>query len=325
MTAQESAGGEPTTVSAESTQTVEGRQAGLHVEFHEPAGSPRGAERLGRPPAVGDRVSEERAHRDRERAPVVDQASASERAETRPETRPVLLLHGFASSSKLNWHDAGWLTALTGAGRRVISVDLPGHGHSASPEDLDAYTPSRMRADILQVLYDAHVSPVADDDPTSGVDIIGYSLGSRLAWEFGATQPELVHRMVLGGPSTDDPLADFDLAAAQQYLADGTAMADERSYSLLKMAQLVPTNDIFSLLSMIQAIKTEPFVPAEAVPHMPMLLVAGEKDELAETMPRLAGLSANARTLVLPARSHTNAVTSRTFKNAAVDFLAAGD
>ncbi|GAB3525957.1 alpha/beta fold hydrolase [Arthrobacter monumenti] len=262
-------------------QIVEGSDAQLHVEIHEPAegSGPDG-------PA-----------------------------------RPVLLLHGFASSSKLNWYDAGWLTALSGAGRRVITVDLPGHGRSGSPDELDAYAPSRMRADILQVLYDSHVRPFEEGNAASGVDLIGYSLGSRLAWEFGATQPELVHRMVLGGPSTQDPLADFDLAGAQKYLADGTPMADEQSYSLLKMAQMVPSNNIFSLLSMVEAIKSEPFTPSEAVPHMPILLVAGEKDELAATMHDLAGLSPKAETLVLPARSHTNAVTSRGFKNAAIDFL----
>lgn len=283
MTAQEP-DREPIAAGAEATQTVEESQAGLHVEFHEPAGPQPGA----------------------------------------PE-RPVLLLHGFASSSKLNWHDAGWLTALSAAGRRAISVDLPGHGNSSSPEEMDAYAPSRMRADILQVLYDAHVTPLHHDDPASGVDIIGYSLGSRLAWEFGSTQSELVHRMVLGGPSTEDPLAEFDLAGAQKYLAEGTPMADERSYSLLKMAEMVPTNDVFSLLSMVEAIKTEPFVPADAVPQMPMLLVAGERDELAETMPELAGLSEQARTMVVPARTHANAVTSRAFKNAAIEFLAEED
>lgn len=264
-------------------QTVEGSDARLHVEIHEPDKGP-------------------------------EPASSS---------RPVLLLHGFASSSKLNWHDAGWLTALAGAGRRVISVDLPGHGQSGSPDELDAYAPSRMRADILQVLYDSHVRPVEDDNPATGVDLMGYSLGARLAWEFGATQPELVHRMVLGGPSTEDPLAEFDLAGAQKYLADGTPMSDERSYSLLKMAQMVPSNNIFSLLSMVEAIKSEPFTPAEAVPQMPILLVAGQNDELAATMPDLAALSPTAQTLVLPARTHTNAVTSRAFKNAAIDFLAA--
>ena len=108
--------------------------------------------------------------------------------------RPVLLIHGFSSSTKLNWVDSGWITTLQDAGRRVITVDLPGHGRSHSPEDLDSYTPSRIRADLLQIATDAGARPLRDGDPSTGLDVIGYSLGSRLAWEFGATQPELVHR-----------------------------------------------------------------------------------------------------------------------------------
>jgi pimeloyl-ACP methyl ester carboxylesterase len=239
--------------------------------------------------------------------------------------RPVLLIHGFSSSSKLNWEDTGWLAAFLDAGRRVITVDLPGHGRSGAPEDLDSYTPSRIRADLLQIVFDAGVRPVHEGDPASGVDVVGYSLGSRLAWEFGATQPELVHRMVLGGPNIADPLAAFDLIAAQRYLADGTPIADESTAGLLKMAMLLPSNNIFALLSLVEAIKAEPFDPAEAVPHMPMLLVAGDKDERAATMPQLAelGLRAGsmAEQLVLPGRTHTNAITSRAFKQGAISFL----
>jgi pimeloyl-ACP methyl ester carboxylesterase len=239
--------------------------------------------------------------------------------------RPVLLIHGFSSSSKLNWEDTGWLGAFLEAGRRVIAVDLPGHGRSGAPEDLDSYTPSRIRADLLQIVFDAGVRPVHEGDPASGVDVVGYSLGSRLAWEFGATQPELVHRMVLGGPNIADPLAAFDLIAAQRYLADGTPIADESTAGLLKMAMLLPSNNIFALLSLVEAIKAEPFDPAEAVPHMPMLLVAGDKDERATTMAQLAelGLRAGsmAEQLVLPGRNHTNAITSRAFKQGAISFL----
>ena len=265
--------------------TVEGTDPQLHVETHEPAA-----------------------------------ASDSEAAIL--TSRPVLLIHGFASCIKLNWTDAGWISALTGAGRRVIAVDLPGHGLSGAPEDMDSYTPSRIRADLLQIVFDAGARPLLEGDPTSGLDVIGYSLGSRLAWEFGATQPELVHRMVLGGPSVLDPLAAFDLPAAQRYLADGTPIADESTAGLLKMAQLLPSNNVFALLSLVEAIKTEPFVPDEAVPRMPVLLVAGDRDERAESMPQLAALLDHAEQLLLPARTHTNAITSRAFKNAALDFLA---
>ncbi|CCQ45685.1 putative lipase/esterase [Pseudarthrobacter siccitolerans] len=240
--------------------------------------------------------------------------------------RPVLLLHGFSSSSKLNWEDTGWLASLLDAGRRVILVDLPGHGRSGAPEDRDSYSPSRIRADLLQVAFDAGVRPVQAGDPASGLDVVGYSLGSRLAWEFAATQPEIVHRIVLGGPNTADPLAEFDLAAAQDYLADGTPIEDESTARLLKMALLLPSNNIFALLSLVEAIKAEPYDPSEAVPHVPMLLVAGDQDERAGSLPQLAELAKGAgglaEQLTLPGRNHTNAVTSRAFKQAAISFLA---
>ncbi|MFJ6079723.1 alpha/beta fold hydrolase [Pseudarthrobacter sp. NPDC092419] len=240
--------------------------------------------------------------------------------------RPVLLVHGFSSSSKLNWVDTGWLPALLEAGRRVIMVDLPGHGRSGAPEDRDSYSPSRIRADLLQAAFDAGVRPVQDGDPSSGLDVVGYSLGARLAWEFGATQPEIVHRLVLGGPNITDPLAAFDLVAAQRYLADGTPIADESTARLLKMALLLPSNNIFALLTLVEAIKDEPYDPAEAVPHVPMLLVAGDQDERVDSLPKLAelarGAGSMAEVLTLSGRNHTNAVTSRAFKQAAVSFLA---
>lgn len=239
--------------------------------------------------------------------------------------RPVLLIHGFASSTELNWVQAGWLGALETDGRRVISIDLPGHGGSEAPTALDEYTPSRIRAEILQALFDAGVRPLDPAVPGSGVDIIGYSLGSRLAWEFGAAQPELVHRMVLGGPAAIDPLASFDLDAAERLISSGEEIADESTAALMRMALLVPEQNMFALLSLVRAIKTEPFDPAESVPKMPILLVAGDRDDLATTMPQLAELSAQAggraEQLLLPARSHANAITSRAFKLTALEFL----
>ncbi|WP_434993893.1 alpha/beta fold hydrolase [Arthrobacter sp. Ld5] len=235
---------------------------------------------------------------------------------------PVLLLHGFGSSSRQNWVDTGWVRHLNDAGRNVVMVDLPAHGDSGAPADAGAYAPSRMRADILQALFDERVLPLRSDLPGSGVDVIAYSLGSRLAWEFGATQPELVRRMVLGGPGTADPLASFDLAGAELYLAGGPASEDPVTADLLRMAQAGPHNDLPSLLAMVSAIKTEPFDPQQAVPKMPLLLVAGDRDEYAEGISDLQAWAPDARVTTLPGRDHANAITSRLFKEAAVAFLA---
>lgn len=235
---------------------------------------------------------------------------------------PVLLIHGFASSIERNWIRSGWVSSLVAAGRNVLAVDLPGHGASPAPYDLDSYTPGRIRSEILQFLIDQGVTPLRESHPSSGVDVIGYSLGARLAWEFGATQPELVRRMVLGGPNPEDPLADFNLVQAQKFLFDGTAIADPSTAWLLNMAAQFASNDLFALLELIQAVKLEPFVPQDAVPAMPLLLVAGSLDERASTMSVLAQLSGKAESVIVPGRTHENTVTSRVFKDAAISFLA---
>ncbi len=235
---------------------------------------------------------------------------------------PVLLLHGFGSSSRQNWVDTGWVRFLNDAGRNVIMMDLPAHGESAAPTGAGAYVPSRIRADILQVLADEQVRPLREGAPTSGVDVVGYSLGSRLAWEFGATQPELVRRMVLGGPGRSDPLATFDLEGAERFLAGGPVTQDPVTADLLRMAQLDPGNDLPSLLAMISAVKTEPFDPQSAVPSMPVLLVAGDQDAYAVGLDDLQAWAPQATITRLPGRNHSNAITSRAFKLAALDFLA---
>ncbi len=235
--------------------------------------------------------------------------------------RPVLLLHGFASSSQLNWIDAGWVGALTTAGRRVITIDLPGHGASPAPAEVEDYAPSAILEQLQQQLASEGVTALDPADPVSGVDVIGYSLGSRLAWELGAARPDLVNRLVLGGPGSGDPLSKFDLEAARASLVDETPIADPLTAELLRMARLVPSNDVDALLRLIQAVKGEPFTPDASIPAMPVLLVAGDRDDLATTMPELADLSGNAEVLWLPARTHANAVTSRAFKRAAVEFL----
>lgn len=235
---------------------------------------------------------------------------------------PVLLVHGFASSTALNWEATGWVRDLTAAGRRVLTIDLLGHGTSSAPLDTDAYAPSRLRAAVLDVLGRAGARPREAGDPASGVDLVGYSLGSRLVWELAAERPDLINRAVLGGMSAEDPLADFDLDAAALFLADSSAIAHESTAALMTLMQLAPGADTAALLRLIAAIKTERFEPGASAPSRPLLFVTGDRDALATGTAELAALAADAETLWLPARTHMNAVSSRAFKQAAIEFLA---
>ncbi|WP_347352368.1 alpha/beta fold hydrolase [Intrasporangium sp.] len=235
---------------------------------------------------------------------------------------PVLLVHGFASSVRLTWEQTGWFTALLAAGRRVIAADLPGHGASPAPEDVAAYAPSRIRHALLRIATDAGARPITAGDPTSGLDVIGYSFGSRLAWELGAGHPDIVRRLVLGGASNGDPLARLDLAAAQRFLADGTPVGDVSTGALVAMMQAAPDSDAHVLLRLVEAVKQEPYDAATAVPPQPVLVVWGQQDELVGALPVLEQLVPTAEVHTLPGRTHVNAVSARAFKQAAIEFLA---
>ncbi|MGH9001117.1 MAG: alpha/beta fold hydrolase, partial [Acidimicrobiia bacterium] len=78
-------------------------------------------------------------------------------------TVPVVLVHGFATSSATTWGDNGWLDLLAEAGREPHPIDLLGHGTAPKPHDAEA--------------YDALESQVAAQLPTRPVDAVGFSLG----------------------------------------------------------------------------------------------------------------------------------------------------
>ena len=83
----------------------------------------------------------------------------------------VVLVHGFAASAQENWVKAGWVAMLTRANRRVVTIDLLGHGQSSKPHDPAAYTLSGMADDVLAVVEHLQIKKP---------DLIGFSLGARV-------------------------------------------------------------------------------------------------------------------------------------------------
>ena len=65
---------------------------------------------------------------------------------------PILLIHGFGSNHVVNWQSTSWFDTLTSAGRRVIAMDVRGHGASAKLYDAAAYRPALMAEDAANSL-----------------------------------------------------------------------------------------------------------------------------------------------------------------------------
>jgi pimeloyl-ACP methyl ester carboxylesterase len=104
------------------------------------------------------------------------------------EGPPVLLLHGLGAS-KLSLITT--LAELGSAGHRAIALDLPGFGDSAKP--LRGGYHAKWFADRLTTALDAL--------EVDRADVVGNSMGGRIALELGLRHPDRVRRLGLLCPS----------------------------------------------------------------------------------------------------------------------------
>ena len=99
---------------------------------------------------------------------------------------PVIMLHGFGSS--LQTFDA-WVPALA-RDHRVIAYDQPGFG-------LTGADPSGDYSDERNMLV---LGALMDKLGIARASLIGHSMGGKLAWQFAATHPARVDKLVLISP-----------------------------------------------------------------------------------------------------------------------------
>jgi pimeloyl-ACP methyl ester carboxylesterase len=217
--------------------------------------------------------------------------------------RPIVFLHGLASRGAQDWPDAEWTGLL--AGRPRLVVDLPAHGES----------PALGTAPTSAV-----VAALADVAGSEEIDLVGYSLGARLAWDL-AQHPSLsVRRLVLGGISPGEPFALVDLAAARRAIDGGDVPGDPLTGMITHMVSL-PGNRPAALLDLIEGLAAEPFAPAEQALQMPVLLLGGADDPMSAAIGELAALLPDARTTRVPG-DHLTALHTSEFRDAVEQFLA---
>ncbi|QIM17376.1 alpha/beta hydrolase [Leucobacter insecticola] len=223
----------------------------------------------------------------------------------------MVLLHGFASNAGEDFLATGWSEALSAAGRSVIAIDLPGHGENNAPLSPDNATTSEVVRTILDAI-ETHA-------PEGEFDVVGYSLGSRLAWELPEASPR-VRRMVLGGLSPFEPFTAVDPAELQAALAG----QDPANPLVGMMAGMIsaPGQDTTSLATLISGLASEPFAPSKGTgPQIPTLFVAGREDDMTQGLESLIEGLPHAQLSTVPG-DHRGALDSPEFRSAAIEFLA---
>jgi len=99
------------------------------------------------------------------------------------EGRPVLLLHGAFMTINMNWNQ---LIAELSKTRKVIAIELQGHGH----------TPLSDRKLSFPGLA-SDVEGVLDFLKIDSADVVGYSMGGTVAYQFAIQNPKRIRKLVI--------------------------------------------------------------------------------------------------------------------------------
>lgn len=225
----------------------------------------------------------------------------------------VVLVHGFATNRNENWRRLGWYGAFERKGFRCVALDCRGHGESAKPLDPAAYAGAAMTADIFALM---------DHLKIARADLMGYSMGARLALGAALAKPDRFGNLVLGGVGGalfDPPMAGHPMAQAMEAPnADAIAepmlrsfrhFAEEQGGDLKALAACARGLDFHFSRDMLQAVRT------------PTLVVAGARDALAGDPQGLADAIPGGRAVSLPGCDHFSAIPHGMFKAVVLDFL----
>ncbi|WP_146341472.1 alpha/beta fold hydrolase [Nesterenkonia sp. NBAIMH1] len=227
---------------------------------------------------------------------------------------PVLLVHGYGSNTLFNWVKTGWLDPMADLGRSIISIDMPGHGDAKSTD------PAGMRTgDLVDDLHQV----ITQHGRRAAVH--GYSLGSRVCWALAHETPSSVSSLVMGGSPVSPKPYRVDADQARAWARGGPEPVDKHTRRFITHAAAIPDQNLPHAVELRLALSEEEVAPADTVPSVPTLVVAGSKDPAADEAPQLADwvqqMGAPARFEEIPGRNHINVLTSRDYKAAVSRFL----
>lgn len=229
------------------------------------------------------------------------------------EGDPVVLVHGFASNKEVNWVNTGWTTTLTRAGFRAIALDNRGHGASSKLYDPAAYHSATMAEDVRALL---------DHLQIDRADVMGYSMGARIAAFLAVEHPGRVRSLVLGGlgirlvegVGLPESIAE---ALEAPSLADVSGATERMFRAFAEQTQ----SDLKALAACMRGSREELSREQVAGITAPVLVAVGTKDPVAGSAQALAALIPGARALAIPDRDHMLAVGDKVFKAGVIEFL----
>jgi pimeloyl-ACP methyl ester carboxylesterase len=209
---------------------------------------------------------------------------------------PIVMLHDLGESSGF-WHEFGYVEGCLAHGRRVVLVDLRGHGSSGKPADPSAYSPIQYSRDVVAVLDDAGI-PRAD--------VFGYGLGGRVALCLAGLAPERIHAAAAGGAHPFAERLDLVRDALERGLEHWAKLMEAKAGGFSpSRSNRLRANDLTALRAAV-AYDHSDFADGLAGCGVPLLLFLGDRDPrypLALSFAEESG----ARVIGLPGEDHSSA------------------
>lgn len=229
------------------------------------------------------------------------------------EGPPILLIHGFASNAFVNWRDTHWVKVLSEAGRQVIAIDNRGHGQSEKLYNIEDYSSPLMADDAMRLL---------DHLGIERADVMGYSMGARISAFLTMNYPAKVRRVVFAGLASRmiSGVGGSDEIAAALEAPTRDDVKDPMALVFRVFAEQTHS-DLKALAACIRSTRVK--IKAEALARIacPVLVVAGENDDVSGDVAGLTSIIPGSKGVVLPRRNHMNAVGDRGYKDAVLAFL----
>jgi pimeloyl-ACP methyl ester carboxylesterase len=234
--------------------------------------------------------------------------------EVHGEGLPILCIHGFGSSGKVNWIDTGWVETLNGAGYQPITFDNRGHGASRKLYDTNLYFAHEMAEDARGLL---------DHLGIERCPVIGYSMGARIAAFLALRHPGRLSCSIWGGMGLN---LISGLEDSEEIIEGLTAESLEQVKGrVARMFRIFADHNKSDRAALAACMVTsrEPMTEAQVrAVTGPVLVAAGADDEMAGSPEPLAALLPQGEAFTIPRRDHMRATGDKEFKRAALEFLA---
>ena len=230
------------------------------------------------------------------------------------EGTPILCIHGFGSSGKVNWIDTGWVQTLNEAGYQAITFDNRGHGESRKLYDTKLYFAHDMANDAANLL---------DHLGIARSPVIGYSMGARIAAFLALNHPDKVAASVWGGMGLNliTGLADSETIISALTAESLSQVTDRVGRQFRIFADHNKADKAALAACMVSS--REPMAEADVRRIVgPVLVATGADDEMAGGADALATLLPLGEAFTIERRDHMRATGDPQFKRAALEFLA---